>query len=81
MAADAIERDEKPAPLVKTRGLRQLRAMADSAGGLDVADGKDRLLPGERRLVRVANLRGTCLPRTRRLGLYTATLRKLLNGL
>ena len=61
MAADAIERDQKLAAAIEARRLRQFGAMAGSAGGLDVADGQDRLLPGERGLMRVANLRGEAL--------------------
>ena len=52
---------EKLAAPIEARRLRQFGAMANSAGSLDVTDGQDRLFPGERGLMRVANFRGEAL--------------------
>jgi hypothetical protein len=61
MATHTIEPSQYLSAPIESRGFPQFGAVADTAGSLDVLDGQDGLLPGERGLVGITNFCGQAL--------------------
>jgi hypothetical protein len=57
MATHAIEPSQYLSAAIESRRFPQFGAVANTAGGLDVLDGQEGLLPGERGLVGVTIFR------------------------